>query len=157
MDKLIFASIEEGAGKTSIITGLADVMNKTVAYMKPFGDRLLYRKKRLWDYDFSVLKDVLNLTEDPDQATLGFDHSKMRFMYDEKSVIEKLNEQINKIENKEVLFIEGGKRLNYGMSVHLDALSLAAGIDYKKLIIIVSGDEGGILDDCQFIKEYPGR
>ena len=51
------------------------------------------------------------------------------------------------------LFVEGGKDLTYGTSIRLDTLSLARYIN-GKLIIVVSGDEGTIIDDVTFIKKY---
>ncbi len=47
MNKIVFACTRRSAGKTTIFTGLAKAMGKEVAYMKPFGDRLIYRKKTL--------------------------------------------------------------------------------------------------------------
>jgi BioD-like phosphotransacetylase family protein len=44
MEKLIIASTSQSAGKTSIIVGLAQTMQKKIGYMKPFGDRLIYHK-----------------------------------------------------------------------------------------------------------------
>ena len=52
-----------------------------------------------------------------------------------------------------LLFVEGGSDLTYGASVRLDTLSLVKYLD-AKLIIIVSGDEGTIIDDVTFIKKY---
>ena len=51
MDKLVMASMRQDAGKTSVILGMAEASERKIGYMKPFGDRLHYRKKRLWDYD----------------------------------------------------------------------------------------------------------
>ena len=45
MEKYVFASIRSNAGKTSLILGIARALKKNIAYMKPFGDRLLYKKK----------------------------------------------------------------------------------------------------------------
>ena len=51
MDKVIIASTRKSAGNTSVIVGIAGALKKNFGYMKPFGDRLLYRKKQSWDYD----------------------------------------------------------------------------------------------------------
>ena len=55
MRRLVLASMREAAGKTSLIVGLGKAIEKPFGYMKPFGDRLLYRKKRLWDYDSALI------------------------------------------------------------------------------------------------------
>lgn len=153
MRRLIIASMRESAGKTSLIVGLGRAMKKNIGYLKPFGDRLLYRKKRLWDYDAALIERIFELEDNPEDLSIGFDHSKLRFMYDEASTKEKLIEVLANIEgHRHTVFIEGGKNMAYGGSVHLDSLSLArytGGI----LIIVVSGDEGAILDDLTFIKE----
>ena len=154
MDKIVISSSRESAGKTSIIVGLAKAMGKTYGYIKPFGDRLLYRKKRLWDYDAALVTQVLGLHENPEDITIGFEHSKLRYMYDEVRIGEKVKELVaNTSKNKDLLFVEGGKDLSYGVSVHLDAVSLAQNIG-GKLIVVVSGNDDSIVDDIMFIKNY---
>ena len=153
MDKLIIASMRQSAGKTSVIVGLAKALGKKVGYMKPFGDRLRYRKKRVWDYDAALISSIFGLEENPEDTSLGFDHAKLRYMYDEAGLKAKLLEVVSHIgKDKDVLFIEGGKDLAYGVSIHLDALSLAKAFG-GKLLMVMSGDEGAILDDITFVKQ----
>jgi BioD-like phosphotransacetylase family protein len=152
MRRLIVASMREGAGKTSVIIGLGRALRTPVGYMKPFGDRLLYRKKRLWDYDSALVASVLGLQEDPENMSIGFDHSKLRFMFDEEATKEKLLELLAHVEQgKEIVFIEAGKDLAYGISVNLDPISLAR-YTGATLIIVLSGEESAILDDATFAK-----
>ncbi|MCX5908195.1 MAG: AAA family ATPase [Deltaproteobacteria bacterium] len=154
MNKLIVASMRKSAGKTSTVVGLASVLNKKVGYMKPFGERMLYRKKRLWDYDSALITNVFGLREDPVDMSIGFDHSKLRYMYDEAETKKKLQEMAANIgKDKEFLFIEGGRDLAYGISVNLDSISLAQFLD-SNLIIVVSGDEDAVLDDLLFLKRH---
>jgi uncharacterized protein len=154
MDKVIIASMRKSAGKTSTIVGLAGALGKKIAYIKPFGERMLYRKKRLWDYDSALITSIFGLKEDPVDMSLGFDHSKLRYMYDEEGTKKKLLETIGNIgKDKEILFVEGGRDLSYGISVHLDTLSLAK-YTGSKLFIVVSGDEDTILDDVLFLKKH---
>ena len=154
MDKVVIASMRKSAGKTSTIVGIAGALNKKMAYIKPFGERMLYRKKRLWDYDSSLVSNIFGLKEDPVDMSIGFDHSKLRYMYDEEGTKKKLLETIAHIGNdKEILFVEGGRDLSYGISVHLDTISLARFIG-SKLLIVVSGDEDTILDDILFLKRH---
>jgi BioD-like phosphotransacetylase family protein len=146
--------MREGAGKTSMIVGLARALGRPVGYMKPFGDRILYRKKRLWDYDSALVVGVLGIDESPEQMSIGFDHSKLRFMYDAESTGEKLTGLIEQVETgKELLFIEGGRNLGFGGSVHLDAISVAKHAG-AKLVVVVSGTEDEILDDVTFLKHH---
>ena len=154
MEKVIIASMRESAGKSGVIVGLIKALGKKIGYVKPFGDRLLYRKKRLWDYDAALITDIFGLKEDPEEMSVGFDFSKLRYMYDTESIEVKLQDVISDIgKEKDVVFIEAGKDIGYGTSVHLDAFSLTQYIQ-GKLLIVISGDDDRILDDIGFLKKY---
>lgn len=154
MDTLIIASMRKSSGKTSAAVGMASVMNKKVGYMKPFGERMLYRKKRLWDYDSALFTGIFGLKDDPVDMSIGFDHSKLRYMYDEKETKKRLIEMAENIgRDKDLLLVEGGRDLSYGISIFLDSISVAKALD-SPLLLIVSGDEDGILDDLVFFKRH---
>lgn len=155
MKNIIIGSVDGNAGKTSFIVGIGKAMSgKKFGYMKPFGDRLLYRKKRLWDHDAALIANLFGIEQSSEDMTIGFEHSKLRYMFDEESIKAKLLEMSRNLSStSEALFIEGGKDLTYGASVRLDTLSLAK-YTRGKLIIVVSGDEGTIVDDITFIKKY---
>ena len=126
MDKIIIASMRENAGKTSLIVGISKALGKKIGYMKPLGDRLLYRKKQLWDYDSAVVTSTFEIKEDPMDMSLGFDHAKLRYMYDEERTKAKLLEAVEQIrKDKDLLWIEASKDITTGTSVSLDAISLA--------------------------------
>jgi BioD-like phosphotransacetylase family protein len=153
MEKLIIGSMCQSTGKTSLIVGLAKTLQKKIGYAKPFGDRMLYRKKRLWDYDSALIANIFGLDGLPDNISIGFDHSKLRFMYDKESLRGKLQSVLADVEkDKDVVFIEGGKEINYGISVYLDPISIA-GYTGGKLILVVSGNENAIMDNLAFLKE----
>ncbi len=150
--RLVFTSFKPDAGKTSIILGLAKTLKKKCGYAKPLGDRLFYRKKRLWDHDGALLTRVLDLDENPELITIGFDHSKLKYMYTEDSLNEKLNEIFVDIEKTaDLLLIEGGKDFSYGASVGLSALSIAKNAD-AKLVFVLAGSADEICDDLTYIK-----
>lgn len=154
MRRLVFASMREGAGKTSVIVGLGKTLGKPFGYMKPFGDRLLYKKKRLWDYDSALIANIFGLVENPEDISLGFDHSKLRFMYDEAETKKKLGELLSHIEkDRDIVFIEAGRDLSYGISVNLDPISLARHTD-ASLVVVTGGDERTILDDITFVTNH---
>jgi len=154
MNKWVIASMRKSAGKTSVIVGIAAALNKKMAYIKPFGERMLYRKKRLWDYDSALITNLFGLKEDPVDMSIGFDHSKLRYMYDEEGTQKKLLETVANIgKDKELLLIEGGRDLSYGISVYLDTLSLAK-YTGSRLIMVISGEEDTILDDILFLKKH---
>jgi len=83
MKSLIVGSMDGNAGKTSLIIGLAKATGRSFGYIKPLGDRLVYRKKRVWDYDASLMTKIFGMTHNPEDITAGFEHLKLRFKYDE--------------------------------------------------------------------------
>ena len=154
MDKFVVTSLRQSAGKTSIIIGIAKALNKKIGYIKPFGERFLYRKKRLWDYDAALITNVFGLDENPEDMSIGFHHSKLLYMLDEETTREKLHELLESVGGgKELFFVECGKDITYGASVHLDAISVAKQLD-AQLIVVASGDDDTILDDIIFLKKY---
>ncbi len=151
MEKLLIASMRRNTGKTSMIVGMAKALGKKISYLKPFGERLVYEDKHLWDYDAELINGVFNLGKDPREMSIGFHHSKMRYLFDRKKTEAKLGELIKKAgKGSEVLFIEGGRDFGYGMSVHLDPVSLAR-MTGGKLVVVLSGNLGKILDDVTFL------
>ena len=156
MKSFIVASTREGAGKTSLLIGLSKAMEKRFGYVKPFGDRPLYRKKRLWDVDASLFFTVLGLEEEPETASIGFDHSKLRYTYDRASAFDALRERLDIAgRDRDVVFIEGGKDLSYGASVSLDALTISKELD-SPVVIVAGGSDDEIADDLAYVKRFVG-
>ncbi len=159
MKKIVVSSMRSNSGKTSIIAGIISLMkDKKFAYAKPLGDRLIYRKKRSWDYDASLMVNLLGrqgeLESHYEKITLGFDRSRLKYMYDEEGMERALAEIVTDIGGKnDVLFIESGKDLTSGAYLNLDAVSMTKSID-GKLLIVVSGDDDCVLDDLKFIEKY---
>jgi|SRR5208337_31953 len=159
MKKIVVSSIRSNAGKTSIIAGIiSSQKHKKFAYAKPLGDRLIYRRKRSWDYDASLMVSLLEregeLESHYEKITLGFDHSKLRYMYDQEGIKTALSDIVTNIGGKnDVLLIEGGKDFSCGAYVNLDPVSIAKYID-GTLVIVVSGDNDSIIDDIKFIEKY---
>jgi BioD-like phosphotransacetylase family protein len=152
MKKIMVASLNEGAGKTSVTVGLITALEKTFGYIKPFGDRLIYKRKRNWDYDSSLIIDLYDMKEDPESITLGFDHSKLKYVYDEDSMAEAVNDMASKAsQDKELLFVEGGMSLSYGASLYVDSLTIARKTK-SRLVLVLSGDSDSIIDDVAFLK-----
>jgi BioD-like phosphotransacetylase family protein len=152
MNKLVVASLSKSAGKTSVILGLAKALHQPFGYLKPFGDRMVHREKKAWDYDADLILSVFGIQEDPEELTLGFDHSKLRYMYDAESRGEKLRTMVHRV-GKEILFIEGGRDLRYGVSIGLDPLSVSRDIG-AKMLLVLHGNEDTLLDDVMFLKQY---
>lgn len=158
MEKILISSVREGAGKTSIIAGIINGIEKKFGYIKPLGDRLIYRRKKSWDYDSNLIVNMLGRENDLEShsvnITLGFDHSKLRYMFDEQGTKKALNDMVKDIgKANDVLLIEGGRDLNYGGSIYLDPISVSKHLNARQ-IIIVSGDNDTIIDDIKFIYKY---
>ncbi|MDG6220159.1 MAG: AAA family ATPase, partial [Candidatus Thermoplasmatota archaeon] len=153
--RIVIGSVSKNAGKTSMIIGMAKAIGgeKSLGYMKPMGDRMLYRKKRQWDYDHALFHGIFGLDENLEDITLGFDHTKLRYMYDKDGLKKKLNETAGNVEKgRDVLFVEGGEDLIYGASVNLDVMSVSRYID-AELVLVVGGQDDKILDDLFFIQK----
>jgi len=154
MKTIVVGSTHRSAGKTSMIVGLAKVVGGSCGYMKPLGDRLLYRKKRLWDYDAALITSVFGLEGNPEEMTLGFEHAKLKYMYDAQGLKDKLSEMAAFAgQGKDVLCVEAGESLSYGASVNLDAISLASYL-HARLVLVAGGSESTIVDDLAFVKRY---
>jgi BioD-like phosphotransacetylase family protein len=154
MQRYVITSMHPNAGKTSMIVGLAKALQKKIGYIKPFGDRLLYRKKRLWDYDTALINSIFGLEEDPAEMSIGFDHARLLYIFDKETIKKKVLElQEGASRNKEILFIEGGKEISYGVSIYLDAISLAKSLS-AELLVVISGKEETIIDDIIFLKNH---
>ena len=153
MKNIIVGSVCENAGKTSFIVGLSKALDWKFGYLKPFGDRLIYRKKRLWDHDSALISGIFGLEQGSEDMTIGFEHDKLRYAHDEAGPKAKLLDMAHKLAGaNHVLLVEGGKDLTYGTSIRLDTLSLARYMG-GKLIIVVSGDKDTIIDDITFVKK----
>jgi len=151
MKQMVIGSLRKNAGKTSLIAGLAGVLDARVAYMKPIGDRLVYRRKRLWDHDSAAMLSLLKSDDDPDAATIGFEPEKLRFIYKETGIKDKLREMADALcSEDQTLLVEGGRDLTYGSYVGLDPVSVAQTLD-ARLVLVVRGDERKAMDDTTFL------
>ena len=156
MKALIIASTRKDAGKTSVLVGLAGALNKKAGYIKPLGDRFLYRKKRLWDYDAALFASLFHLDDQPETMSIGFDHSKLRYMYDRESIGREMRRMVEQVgKGKDLVFIECGKDLTYGAAVYLDPLTLSQ-TTASQVVIVTGGDEDEIADDLAFLKRFIG-
>jgi len=152
MEKLVIASFGKGAGKTSLIIGMAKVLKKPFGYLKPFGDRMIYREKKVWDYDADLVSSIFGIRESPEEMTIGFEHAKLRYIYDEEGRTKKLQDMVSSA-GKEFLFIEGAEHLRYGVSVGLESISKDKAVG-GKLLMVIPGSEDSLMDDALYVKEY---
>jgi len=153
---LIIASTREGAGKTSVLIGLARAISGQFGYVKPLGDRFLYRKKRLWDYDASLFSQLFQLDQEPETVSIGFDHSKLRYMYERDTMFEALAKLVDRVgAGRSAVFVECGPTLSYGASVCLDPLTISQETG-APVLIVAGGSDDGISDDLAFVDRFVG-
>ncbi len=154
MKTVVVGSTRRSAGKTSLILGLAQTISGSCGYIKPFGDRLMYRKKRLWDYDAAILANYLRLEHNPEDITIGFEHAKLTYMFDRDSTHARLQEMANRVgADRDWLLVEAGRDLRYGASVYLDPIALARSLS-ARLVVVAGGEPASVLDDVAFIQQY---
>ncbi len=154
MKNLIISSTEEDAGKTTIGLGLALKKDIPLNYFKPFGDRPIYKKKRLIDYDAKLFKNVLSLDTDYEKFCVGFDHSKIKYAFDKDTIQNKIRERVEELlEGKEGLIIETGKNWGFGSSINLDPVSLSKMVD-SEVILVCSGSGTEVLDKLTTAHHY---
>jgi len=152
MATVVIASTRADAGKTTLALGLGRALKGKLQYLKPFGDRLLYRKKQLWDYDCALVMSVFDIEQTDMNMPLGFDQSKLRYMYDEKGIKEKIKFMLKEAgEKAKSVLIESGRDFSYGGFVYMDPVSLARTTD-SKLVVVLEGHEHKILDDAAFMR-----
>lgn len=151
MKKLVIASTGKNAGKTSIIVGLAKVLSRGFTYVKPFGDKLYFRKKVLWDHDAVLMTAIFGIEENPENLSVGFNHKKIRYLYNEASLREKLNSMIREVSGgKEIIFVECGGDFACGAFAWLDAVSITRAIG-GELVVVAGGEDEAIMDDLAFL------
>jgi len=90
----------------------------------------------------------------PEDITIGFEHGKLRYMYDRSATEAKVQEMIQAVGgDRDTAFVEAGVNLAFGSSVHLDAISLAKFAD-APLVLVLGGGEASVLDEIHFYKNY---
>jgi len=155
MKSIVIAAMDEKSGKTTVAYAIAKLTNKKIGYMKPIGDNVLYKEKKVLDYDAILFKEIFGMKEDAEQLCLGIHHSKILHFYEEPlNEFKKRYERF--AEDKELFIIEGGEFLWKGASLGLDAVSISKEIN-APIIFVISGDHYEMLDEIEYIKRYKER
>jgi len=118
MEKVIIASMRKSAGKTSAIVGITAATKKKIAMSNPSGRDALPEEAAV-DYDSSLISALFGLKEDP------VDEHRVRPLQTSLHVRRGGDPQESDGDHRQcgrrsdILFIEGGRDLSYGISVHL--------------------------------------
>ncbi len=154
MNNLIISSTEEDAGKTTVGMGIALSSEKKFSYFKPFGDRPIYKKKRLIDYDAKLFKNVLNLDIEYEKFCIGFDHSKIRYAYSQDVIKDKITDRVKELASGyDGVIVETGIDWRFGSSVSLDPASLYKMIK-GEIVLVACGTRTNIVDDLSAAVRY---
>ncbi len=151
MSRVVIGSTRKDAGKTTLAVGLGRKLQGKVNYLKPMGDRLLYRKKQLWDHDSALFLSVFDIPPSHCHVPFGFDQIKLHNKYDQAAMKAEIGTMVLDAESQsQTLLIEGGRDLCYGSYAFVDSLSLARDTG-AKLVIVLDGHENQVFDDVSFI------
>lgn len=152
MKSIVIAAMDEKSGKTTVAYAIAKLANKKVGYMKPVGDNVVYKEKKLLDYDAILFKEIFSLKEDAEMLCLGMHHSKILHFYDKP--VEEFRRRYEEFsKDKELFIIEAGEFLWKGASIGLDGLSIAKEAN-ADIIFVISGDYHEMLDEIYYINSF---
>lgn len=149
MKNIVISALDRKSGKTVAGYAIAKLAGKNIGYMKPIGSNVLYKDKKVLDYDALLFKEAFSLPEDAEELCMGMHHSKILHFYQDVKR-ELLERHARLSEGKELFLIEGGEFLWKGASLSLDALSLVDALN-AEIIFVVAGEYYEILDELQHI------
>ncbi|HEC77013.1 MAG TPA: hypothetical protein ENI33_07145 [Thermoplasmatales archaeon] len=150
MKNIIVSSMDEKSGKTVVAYAIAKMAKRKIGYMKPIGDNVIYKDKKVLDYDAMLFNNAFKICDNPEELCMGIHHSKILHFY--KDVGKEFMRRYEKIgRNKDLFIIEGGEFFWKGASVSLDAFSIAEKIP-AEIVFVVSGEYHEIMDEIYYIK-----
>ncbi len=151
MKSVVIVSLDEKSGKTTVAYAIAKLSGKKVGYMKPLGDNVVYKEKKLLDYDAILFKEIFSLEGDAEALCLGMHPSKILHFYDKPlEEFKRRYEEFSK--GKDLFIIEAGEFLWKGASIKLDGISIAKELN-AELLFVISGDYYEMLDEVHYIRE----
>lgn len=151
MKKIVIASLNKNAGKTTVALAIALKSMAKIGYMKPFGDNPYYKGKKLSDYDAFLFKELFGIENAIEEFCIGLHHSKIEHFYENiKDEILKRYESLSK--GKEMFIIESNEYIWRGASIKLDAISISEILD-ANLIFVLNGDHHEIMDKAHYISK----
>lgn len=149
MKNFVVSSLDKKSGKTVVSYAIAKLSGKKIGYMKPIGNNVVYKDKKVLDYDAILFKELFSLAQDHEDLSLGMHHSKILHFYDDVHA-ELLKRHKKLSAGKDIFLIEGGEFFWKGSSVGLDAVSLSSSLN-AEILFVVSGDYYEILDELHYI------
>lgn len=150
MKNIIISSLDEKSGKTVVAYAIAKLAKRKIAYMKPIGNNVIYKDKKVLDYDAMLFNDIFKICNNAEELCMGMHHSKILHFY--KDIMQEFVRRYEKIgKGKDLFIIEGGEFFWKGASINLDAFSICREIP-SEIIFVVSGEYHEIMDEIYYIK-----
>ena len=155
MKNIIVSSLDEKSGKTIVALAIGILTKKRIGYVKPIGNNVVYKNKKVLDYDAILFKEIFSIDEPAEQFCLGMHHSKIIHFY--KKPLEEFIKRYRKLaKNRDIVIIEGGEFLWKGSSINLDIATINEKID-GKTIFVLSGDYHEILDKLYYLHKIKDK
>jgi BioD-like phosphotransacetylase family protein len=147
--------LDEKSGKTIVALAIAKLANKKVGYIKPIGNNVIYKDKKVLDYDAILFKELFSMEENAEDLCLGMHHSKILHFYPD--AYKEFIKRYDKIShNKDLVLIEGGEFLWKGASINLDVITVCKKIN-AEVIFVISGDYYELLDKLYYIEKIKDK
>ena len=149
MKNILIAALDEKSGKSVIAYAIAALSGKRFGYMKPMGNNVIYREKKVMDQDAILFSSLMGNEISPERMCIGMSHSKITHFYEDAlEEFMKRYEEISK--DKELFIVEGGEFIWKGASLKLDAFSISKAID-AEIIFVILGDYYEMLDEIEYL------
>jgi BioD-like phosphotransacetylase family protein len=151
---VLVTSTRTSAGKTTVGLGLALAAKGTkVGYLKPFGDRLVYRKKALLDADAVLFRSVLGAPGAPEGHCLGFDYEMLWKQRDKGQLDGAVKRHLRSVSvGRDIVLVESACNFSFGRMARLDSLSLASELG-AEVVLVADGSPGLVYDKCSIFSE----
>jgi hypothetical protein len=151
---VVVTSTRTSAGKTTVGLGAALAAQGTkIGYLKPFGDRLVYKKKHLLDADAVLFRSVLGAPGAPEGHCLGFDYELLWRQSQRTDMSKELKRHLKAVSaGRDLVLVESGFNFSYGRWAHLDAVSLAKALG-ADMLLVADGDPGIVYDKCSVFND----
>ncbi|MFH0816787.1 MAG: DRTGG domain-containing protein [Methanobacteriota archaeon] len=153
-ETMVVTSTRTSAGKTTVGLGcaLASIGVK-IGYLKPFGDRMVYKKKHLLDSDAILFRSVLGAPGAPEGHCLGFDYELLWKQSKTTDMSKELRRHLKAVSaGRDIVLVESAFNFSYGRWAGLDAISIARALD-AEILLVADGDPGIVYDKCAVFNE----
>lgn len=147
MTRILITSTRSWAGKTTVALGLALNSPKGCGYIKPLWDRVAASEDGAADVDVELMAAVEGASAPPEHLVLPGDYANNLSCVPPANVESSLVDLASRVraDLDGPLLIEGPSNFSFGLSLGLDAATLARYIN-ARVLILADGDLGVVSD-----------